>query len=40
MTTSLFIGGEALDTGETMEGVDELVDDCDPAGPALFMEAR
>lgn len=40
MTTSLFRGGEEADRGETIEGVDESVDDCDPAGPALFIEAR
>jgi hypothetical protein len=40
MMTPLFSGGEAFDTGETIEGVDELVEDCDPAGPALFIEAR
>jgi hypothetical protein len=40
MMTPLFCGGEAFDTGETIEGVDELVEDCDPAGPALFIEAR
>lgn len=38
--TSLFRGGEAADTVETIEGDDESVDDCDPAGPALFIEAR
>ena len=38
--TPLFRGGEVTDTGETIEGVDESVDDCDPAGPALFIEAR
>jgi hypothetical protein len=35
--TPLFRGGEAFDTGETIEGVDELVDDWDPAGPTLFI---
>ena len=39
-TTSSFRGGEAFDSGETIEGVDESVDDCDPAGPALFVELR
>lgn len=38
--TPLFRGGEAVNPGETIEGVDESVDDCDPAGPALFIEAR
>jgi len=39
-TITLFRGGEATDTGEIIEGDDESVDDCDPAGPALFIEAR
>ena len=39
-TITLFRGGEATDTGETIEGDDESVDDCDPAGPTLFIEAR
>jgi len=38
--TALFRGGEAANSGETIEGVEESVDDCDPAGPALFIEAR
>ena len=33
-------GGEAADRGERIEGADESVDDCDPAGPALFIEVR
>lgn len=37
---TLFRGGEAADSGETIEGADESVDDCDPAGPALFIEVR
>jgi hypothetical protein len=37
MITPLFCGGDAL---ETIEGADELVEDWDPAGPALFIEAR
>jgi len=40
MITPLFCGGEVVDSGETIEGVEESVDDCDPAGPALFIEAR
>lgn len=40
MITPLFSGGEAAESGETIEGADESVDDCDPAGPALFIEAR
>ena len=40
MITPLFRGGDGFNTGETIEGVDESVDDCDPAGPTLFMEAR
>jgi len=38
--TPLFCGGEAAETGEKIEGVDESVDDCDPAGPNLFIEVR
>jgi len=38
--TPLFRGGEAFEIGETIEGVEESVEDCDPAGPALFIEAR